>query len=1021
MRLRRITKFINTLFVFALAAAAVSGCGQAVGGPASGGRPAALSPLNSPFETFRDVPGLTGEEIAAIESLKKEHDTFIYAMTLSTEAFPEENGAVGGYAALFCEWLTGLFGIRFQPEIYAWGDLVEKLDAGVIEFAGNITPTEERLKIYHMTDPVAERQYKTIRLSGSHDLDLIALNRPLRYVFIEGAAIAANVAAVTASGSYEAVFVGNYEEAYRTLESGAADAFIGDNAVVSSFDDYGDVYTNDFLPFIFSPVSMATARDELEPVISVIRKAQRNGAMPYLNYLYNQGSREYRKNKFFTHLTKEEREYLENPSPVPLAARHFNYPVDFYNTYEDRWEGLAFDVLHEVEKLTGLNFVVVNDKKTNLSRLLRMVREGEAHIIPELLISNERREYYIWTENKFITDQYALISKSHFPNVSANEIFHVRVGLIRNTVRAGLFRTWFPNAENVTEYDTDEEAMFAVEHGKVDMVMSSRNRMISYLNYYGLLDYKANYLFDYPYEATFGFNKNQTVLCSIVDKAIGLTDTYVITEQWMTRTYNYKIKLLEGRFPWLIGAIVLSLVVLALILVLFHRSRMERKRLIKYQAELESANRAKSSFLAAMSHEMRTPMNAILGLTEILLQNKELPPDTKDSLRMIYNSGYSLMGVLNELLDLSKIEAGSVRLGSGLTEDIMNFHLTNTLKKKQEQIVREPMPYGRVLVVDDMETNLYVARGLLLLYGLTIDTALSGKEAVEKIVCGNEYDIVFMDHMMPEMDGVEAVKIMRRKGYTRPIVALTANAVSGQAEMFMANGFDGFISKPVDIHELNASLNKFIRDRHPPEVVNAARAAAYDGGIAAVSESPQADSELLMFFISDAEKAIAVLEPYELRNSYGDDDLHMYIVNIHSLKGALANIGETKLSGFARELEQAGREKNIAFISDKTSLFMDELRALVNKLKPDARDTDDISEDVSEEDMAHLRKMLLVVKEACPGCDKKAAKAALAELKQKSWPLMYSELFDTIAVHLLHSDFDEVEAVCTDYLTKETG
>jgi CheY-like chemotaxis protein len=109
-------------------------------------------------------------------------------------------------------------------------------------------------------------------------------------------------------------------------------------------------------------------------------------------------------------------------------------------------------------------------------------------------------------------------------------------------------------------------------------------------------------------------------------------------------------------------------------------------------------------------------------------------------------------------------------------------------------------------------------------YKLNLDSVNSGFTAIEKIKDGNEYDIVFMDHMMPNMDGVETVKIIRGLGYGHPIVALTANAVSGQTEMFLANGFDEFISKPIDIRELNSSLNRLIRDKQPPEVLEAARA-----------------------------------------------------------------------------------------------------------------------------------------------------------------------------------------------------
>jgi CheY-like chemotaxis protein len=130
----------------------------------------------------------------------------------------------------------------------------------------------------------------------------------------------------------------------------------------------------------------------------------------------------------------------------------------------------------------------------------------------------------------------------------------------------------------------------------------------------------------------------------------------------------------------------------------------------------------------------------------------------------------------------------------------------------KKKIVRESMPYGKVLVVDDMKSNLDVAKLLLKPYHLSIKTVESGIEAIDLVKNGNEYDIMFMDHMMPVMDGMEAVKELRAMGYKRPIVALTANAVVGQQDIFIANGFDGYISKPIDIRQLNDVLNKFVRD-----------------------------------------------------------------------------------------------------------------------------------------------------------------------------------------------------------------
>jgi CheY-like chemotaxis protein len=160
----------------------------------------------------------------------------------------------------------------------------------------------------------------------------------------------------------------------------------------------------------------------------------------------------------------------------------------------------------------------------------------------------------------------------------------------------------------------------------------------------------------------------------------------------------------------------------------------------------------------------------------------------------------------------------------------------------------EPMPYGSVMVVDDMETNLYIAKGLLKPYNLSIDTATSGFETIEKIKAGKVYDIIFMDHLMPKMNGIEAAKIIRELGYVHPIVALTANTMTDQLEFFLANGFDGFISKPIDVQQLDASLNKLIRDKQPPEVIEAARNGSLsNSAVAAAEDNAELREKLLSF------------------------------------------------------------------------------------------------------------------------------------------------------------------------------
>ena len=121
----------------------------------------------------------------------------------------------------------------------------------------------------------------------------------------------------------------------------------------------------------------------------------------------------------------------------------------------------------------------------------------------------------------------------------------------------------------------------------------------------------------------------------------------------------------------------------------------------------------------------------------------------------------------------------------------------------------------RALIVDDEPMNLVVATGLFKQYNMIIDTAGSGKESIIKYE-ENEYDVVFMDHMMPEMDGIEAMKniksVAEQKGKKVCVIALTANAMSGAREMFAKEGFDGFISKPIVIKKFERVMNRALAD-----------------------------------------------------------------------------------------------------------------------------------------------------------------------------------------------------------------
>jgi CheY-like chemotaxis protein len=356
---------------------------------------------------------------------------------------------------------------------------------------------------------------------------------------------------------------------------------------------------------------------------------------------------------------------------------------------------------------------------------------------------------------------------------------------------------------------------------------------------------------------------------------------------------------------------------------------------------------------------------------------------------------------------LPQEDAGNGVLGKELSENLRQFRVDFKDPFTKNTFTREYMPYGSALVVDDVETNLYVAKGLLSPYGLAVDTALSGPEAIAKIKSGRIYDIILMDHMMPEMDGIEATQKIREQGYAQPIVALTANAMSGQAEMFLSRGFDAFISKPIDLRQMDVTLNKLVRDRYPIETIEAAR--KQKRTIAAKTPKAATDPQLAGIFARDAEDAVAALEDINSRwDTISPDDLALYIVNVHAMKSALANIGAPELSGAALRLEQAGRKRDTSLLREETVSFITDLRAVIGRIKPKEPDR---TGGVTDEDKALLREKWLVIQAACEAYDKKGAKDALAELRRKVWPRPVKEALEAVAEHLLHSDFEEAAAV----------
>jgi signal transduction histidine kinase/FixJ family two-component response regulator len=202
----------------------------------------------------------------------------------------------------------------------------------------------------------------------------------------------------------------------------------------------------------------------------------------------------------------------------------------------------------------------------------------------------------------------------------------------------------------------------------------------------------------------------------------------------------------------------------------------------------------------------------------------------------VYGEGSTFTIVLPQII------VDATPIGQVGAQRLSEQHFLKERRNPAQSLRRSYMPYGKVLVVDDVETNLAVAEGLMEPYGLVVDCVTSGAQAIELIKAQQViYDIVLMDHMMPEMDGLEATRIIKTEidsDYARnlPVIALTANALAGNEEMFLANGFSDFVSKPINVLLLDKALNKWIRDKQDEETLRTAdrrknrNATTEDGG-----------------------------------------------------------------------------------------------------------------------------------------------------------------------------------------------
>jgi len=275
---------------------------------------------------------------------------------------------------------------------------------------------------------------------------------------------------------------------------------------------------------------------------------------------------------------------------------------------------------------------------------------------------------------------------------------------------------------------------------------------------------------------------------------------------------------------------------------------------------------------------------------------------------------------------------------------------------KYSGIIRFTFPSARILVVDDIATNLKVVEGLLAPYGAAVDTCLNGLQSIEMVKRAasqkRDYDIVFMDHMMPEMDGIEATAAIRawekeqNSGQRKqiPIIALTANAVVGMREMFIENGFNDFISKPIDVSKLDEMLERWIpkekkeknsarphfRQAHGAEenVLLSIPGVDTAKGIALTGGTLESYKQVLNIFCKDVEDRLPLLHTIPVAET-----LTEFATQFHAIKSASASLGASEIPEQAAKLETASKDADMTFIYEHLLVFVHNIIELVYNIK----------------------------------------------------------------------------------------
>ena len=590
--------------------------------------------------------------------------------------YVNEKGEYKGIASEYLEIISKYTGLKFEINASDWYSVISNIKDKKLDMLACVAKTSDRENYLNYVSP-----YLTIDVVviAKKELNIKNFDEIQNYTIAVQKGNFVYEKIMKKYPNVKFVFASSNKEAFDFVSYGKADIFIGNMPVFSYFVEK-ELYTNIEVKFKadFDKIDLSMAiLKENTTLFNIIQKVMPKIIEDEKEKINKKWVFELKEEKL-AHFTQDEINWIKNNPKIKISGDFFWPPYSFYDE-NGNYIGIVPDIVNEVFKDSGLELEYV--KTNSWADTINLIKDKKINLIDSISYSASRSEYLNFS-NKYVGAEIVIISNNKETNYinSFNNITNKKIATVKGYSIIEDIKRDFPQIKNIKEYDNALEGLKELSNSQIDYFILDIPSFEFYSKKHGLSNLKIVGPTGYNYGYGFGVKKDDVLLVSILNKLlenIPIEKKDEIYRKWIKIDYKEKI---DYELIW--NILTISIIILAIIFYWNRTLKEEISQKEKIQKELEkernniqalneelkkakdvaeNISKQKSEFLANMSHEIRTPMNSVIGFTEIL--DKEIKnPLHKEYLDSIKKGGNALLRIINDILDLSKIEAGKLEI-----------------------------------------------------------------------------------------------------------------------------------------------------------------------------------------------------------------------------------------------------------------------------------------------------------------------------------------------------------------------